>query len=750
MGLMLPFVEDDAARVSALRKLKLLDTSPQETFDRITRYCADIFNAPLGLLTLVDQERQWFLSSVGVAVEETPREQSFCNHAIASGICLAVEDAREDRRFATNSLVTGEPRIRSYLGQPVRGPSGHFLGALCIADTQPRAFDDRDRARLGFFASVVEDLIRAHSDSITMARLNKLLWREGQALKKSSQFLKQAEKVGGIGAWELDLKTGSLRFSDHMYALSGLAIGEPMDTKRALTFYHEEDRARVDEAIRQCAIEGGSFDYEASLVTFDSSARRIRCVGERLRDGNSNGAKVVGVMQDITEAYLANLALKRAADYDSLTGVYNRHAFDRSLREKIQEHRRTQEKLSLALVDLDGFKDINDTFGHVIGDVVLEEVSARILAVLGEGTILARWGGDEFALLPPVGSSLMEVSSLAEAAMDAVGEQIEVCGQRLQLSGTCGIAWFEEGMGTKELVRRADLALYEGKKRERGAIHYYHSRLELQNQTRQGAIAQVRAALDGDRVYAAYQPIIDLAHGSVIGFESLMRLNTRAGGKLTATEVLPALLDPVISRGITDRMLRSLCEDVPRLQAAHPSLEFVSLNVAEADLLSRGFAQKLLASLSHANVSTKMISLEVTETMLLVNDNGTVRRVLDQLHDEGVSIALDDFGTGFSSLSHLRDFPIDKVKIDCSFTQAMTADWQARTIVQALIAMAENMGIQVVAEGIETEEQRDLLTQMRCGLGQGFLFSPALDVGSVTLAALGNRAALLTAVRKAA
>lgn len=735
---MLPLVKDDVGRVTALRELKLLDTPPQATFDRITDHLAQLFDCRFSLVSLVDEDRQWFLSSVGVDLTETPREQSFCNHAIAAGDRLTVEDALRDVRFATNPLVTGEPHIRSYLGHPVRGPRGHFLGALCVADDRPRTFSADDFGRLECLASVVEDLIRAHSEKVAATKLNKLLWEETCALIKSSQLLKQAEKVGGIGAWELCLQSRTMRFSDQMYALSGLQVGEPINTKRALEFYAEEDRPRIDQAIRQAAMNGVPFDYEADFFKADGSFRRIRCVGERLERNETSSPRVVGVVQDISDAHHANLALKRAADYDSLTGIFNRHAFDRSLQEKIQEHRRTKQKVSLVLLDLDGFKDINDTFGHVIGDVVLEELSARVLKALDEGTVLARWGGDEFALLPPLGSSLIEVSSLAEAALAAIGSQVEISGQKLQLSGTAGIAWFEEGMAARELIRRADLALYEGKRRERSAIHFYNPVLETCNKARQSAIAEVRAALDEERLFAAYQPIVNLTDGRVVGFESLMRLNTRAGGRLTATEVLPALLDPILSREITERILRSLCSDLSTLQAAQPDLKFVSVNVAEADLLGRGFAQKLLASLSDAKVSTQKVTLEITETMLLVNDNGTVRKVLNELHEAGVAIALDDFGTGFSSLSHLRDFPIDKVKIDSSFVQAMTGDWQARTIVQALIAMAKNMNIQIIAEGIETEEQRQLLQQMGCALGQGFLFSPAMDLGSLTLSGMSN------------
>lgn len=734
---MVPFVKDDVRRVTALRELRLLDTPAHPNFDRLTHHCAELLNCPFSMLTLVDEGRQWFLSSHGFAVKETSREDSFCNYVVASGTALKVESARDDSRFSENPFVRGEPYLRSYLGYPVRGPKGDLLGALCVADIRTRTFGAADFAHLEFLAAIVEDLIRAHSEGLVAARLNRLLRNETRALTKSSQLLKQAEKVGRIGAWELSLEAQSLRFSDQMYALSGLRPNEEIDTRRALDFYAPEDRPRIEKAIRRAAIDGDPFDYEADFLPADGSVRRIRCFGERLDGDKGSSPRVVGVVQDISDVYRANLALKRAADYDSLTGVYNRHAFDKNLHQKIQEHRRTGQKLSLILLDLDGFKDINDTFGHVVGDLVLEEISARVRKAIDESTILARWGGDEFALLPPLGSSLVEVTALAETVLRAIGSQVDISGQKLQLSGTAGIGWFQEGMAARELIRQADLALYEGKKRERSAVHYYHPRLELQNQTRQRAIAEVRAALDDKRVFAAYQPIIDLSDGCLIGFESLMRINARGEGRLTATDVLPALLDPVLSRDITEAMLQSVCRDMGFLMKNRSDLNFISLNVVEADLLSRGFGHKLLHSLAAAGIRGQQLTLEITETMLLVNDNAVVRDVLTQLHNAGIAIALDDFGTGFSSLSHLRDFPIDKVKIDCSFVQAMTNDWQARAIVQALIAMAKNMNIQVIAEGIETEQQRQLLQQMGCAFGQGFLFSPAMEPGALILENFG-------------
>ena len=618
-----------------------IDTLPQESFNRITRHCADVFYSAYSQFILIDEDGSSFVSIQGFETEGKSCPNEFIEYITENNIPLVVEDASSDVRFSFDPLVQ-KPRVRSFLGYPVRGSRSSPLGVICIADRQVRSFDEEDLRRLECLAFLAEDLLEAHKKSVGFDQPTHFNEKTCPS-HLSSQLLKQAEKIGKIGAWELNLEDQALHFSDQMYVLSGLQPQEKIGIAEALEFYSINDRPRIEDAIRQAAMVGTPFDYEANFRKGDGPTRRIRCIGERLEGDDKISPRIVGVVQDISDAHHATLALQRAADYDSLTGLYNRHAFDRSLQKEIQEHRLSGMNLSLILLDLNGFKDINDTFGHIIGDVVLEELSTRIQKAVDDTAVLARWGGDEFALIPPLGSSTTQVTAIAEAVLAAIGSQVEISGQKLQLSGTAGIAWFEDGMSARELIRRADLALYEGKKRERSAAHYYHRALENRNQARQRAIAEVRTALNEDRIFAAYQPVVSLTDRSIIGFESLMRLNTRAQGRLTATDVLPALLDPLLSKDITEKMLQSVTCDMKTLQAAQPDLQFVSVNVAEADLLGRGFAEKLLFLMSSTDMPINQMSLEITETMLLVNDNGTVRSVLNELHEAGVTIALDDF-----------------------------------------------------------------------------------------------------------
>ncbi len=450
--------------------------------------------------------------------------------------------------------------------------------------------------------------------------------------------------------------------------------------------------------------------------------------------GDPDGsAKLVGVCQDITDFHQTKTELERAARYDSLTGLLNRYAFDRMVQTRISEAKRNGQPVSIVMLDLDGFKDINDKFGHVVGDVVLEDIGDRIARATPPEAVAARWGGDEFAIVLPSALGIPQALEIANNLIAEVEYQTDIAGHRLDLGATAGVACSTANISVKELVRRADTALYFGKRREPGTAHAYCEAMEEENFARQKAIEEVQSALRDGRIYVGYQPIVDMKTRDTVGFEALMRLTSLAGDRLTAGQVLPALVAPTISRKIGKRMLSMIGDEFEQLEHSYPTLGYVSINASETDLLSREFARQFLANLWEKGVDPAKVTLEITETMLLVEDTRGVRNTLLALREAGIKIALDDFGTGYSSLSHLRDFPIDKVKIDGSFIRSLPTSAQSRTIVMALIQMANGMGLDIIAEGIETEEQREILTQMGCRYGQGYLFGAAQDVGRISL-----------------
>lgn len=721
----MPTIQDDGKRVASLANLRLLDSPKQAAFDRITRHCADIFDCSIALISLVDEHRQWFLSSVGVDMQETPREVSFCSHTIESGHTLLVPNAAIDARFCNFPSVIEPPAIRSYLGVPIKSPDFQFIGTLCVVDHREDHFKPSDITRLEALAETIEDLIAAHSQVLLTSYLGSSLGARRSRLKLSDRIFKQTEKIAKLGSWEYDIETQRLSWSDEAFVIFGSPENPPTTIEETFPYYPPEDRELVAKVVTQILQDRVPFEFESGLNAADGTFKRMRAMGEYLEGDKHSPARLVGVIQDITETYQARLALQRAADRDPLTNLYNRNAFDRLLQNAFQDIRKTGAHAYLMMLDLDGFKDINDTFGHLVGDHVLTEISGRIRDALPCGTIVARWGGDEFVILTNLGLCFEGAKQLGNDILVSLQRHFDISGRKMAVSATCGLVEIDANSSAREIVRKADLALYYGKDREPGRVHVYAASLEKANHFRQAAIATVREALDDNRVYAGYQPIVELTTNRIVGLEALMRLRSISGKQITASEVLPAILDPILSRDIGERMLLYVCRELAELELAHPGIQSISINATEADLLSRDFVDNVLSSLAHAGISPAKITLEVTETMLMVNDTETVRNVLSSLSAAGMSIALDDFGTGFSSLSHLRDFPIDKVKIDSSFIKSFNDDHQSRLIVHALVNMASNLGMQVIAEGVENEAQRSLLLQLGCNLGQGYLYSPA-------------------------
>lgn len=431
------------------------------------------------------------------------------------------------------------------------------------------------------------------------------------------------------------------------------------------------------------------------------------------------------VVEDLFAGQSDHLALQRAAEIDGLTGLLNRTAFGRRVAAEIQLAKSSVPGPVVMMFDLHGFRYVNDTYGHLYGDLVLEELGERLRAVLPLDHA-ARWSGNVFTVLLPEGASDFDVTAYAGAILGLLAQPVRISSAVLNLRASCGVVRHVDGDKAGEMLHRAELALHQGKQRSRD-IHVYDPHCEDRERIRILAEAEVHAALESDRIFIGYQPIVNLRDRAIQGYEALMRVTQPDGKVLTAGQLLPALSNPGLSRRIATRMTALVAAEFANVARITPGSCYVSLNATEADLLSDAFAPMLLETLAGCDIAPDRVMLEITETML-VSDLDKVKTVLDALKTQGMQIALDDFGTGYSSLTHLKMFPIDKVKIDRSFVKDIVHDQSARSIVAAVVAMARNLSIEVIAEGVEDEAQAALLLRMGCASGQGYLFSPARNI----------------------
>ncbi len=700
------------ARLACLKRLDLKTIPDPEIFSRITALTTWTLDCPIALVSIVEAERQWFLGKAGLALDETPISQSFCAVCIAKPGPLLIADAACDPRFSDNPLVTGPPHIRSYLGVPIQFDDGEVLGTLCAISPKPGCFDERHIKPLAMLAEMVEQNI------VLYARTRELRGSHA-ALCAAGKVFRQAEQAAHVGSWRVDIATRKLYWSDQVRRLHGVDATYPLSVEEALGFYREGDRPMVSQQLEAAIRHGTPIQFEAQIRRKDGALRRVKVMGERIEIAGKPES-VAGIVQDWTEEYLSNLALKRAAEHDRLTGLYNRAEFDRRLGIAMQTA--DQLPVTVAILDLDGFKEINDTLGHVAGDKVLIGLADRFQRLIDPDVFLARWGGDEFALLFPSRMGLAEAEQYAAGLLAEIRAFSDENPQFEVLGATCGIARVAEALPGEEVIRRADMALYRGKQEAVGTVICWDETLEARQSARKAAMTRLRAALDNEDAFAAYQPIVDLENGQIASFEALLRLPDGQGGVLAACEIFSALLDPTLSRRVSHMMIRQIVKDAPQIIDAFGSDCRIGINLSEADLREGNFAQHVLDELARSGLTAKNLTIEVTETMLLSDETGGLRSSLHLLHQAGCTIALDDFGTGFSSLSNLRKFPIRKLKIDREFIANIANDSQSRLIIQAIVEMGRGLGLTVVAEGVETREQEQFLRQIGCNRVQGFLY----------------------------
>jgi diguanylate cyclase (GGDEF)-like protein/PAS domain S-box-containing protein len=706
----------DTLRLDAIRNLGLEAVPDRDLFSRITLLATTMLGCPIALISVVEQERQWFLGRTGTDLVETPITDSFCAVCVQSEAPLLIADARLDPRLCDNSLVTGPPFIRSYLGVPIRSDEGVLLGTLCAISPEPGAFTPEQIAPLAMLAELAEQSLALHARTRALSVAN-------AALQQSTQIFRQAERAVNVGSWWVDLATRQLHWSDQVFAITGLEAGPSINVRDVVQLYQPQDRAMVSKAMDDTIEDGKPFMFETTIHRRDGEMRRIRVVGERI-DVDGQPDCVAGIIRDCTEEHLRNVALKRAAERDQLTGLYNRASFDRRLAKAMQ--RVEAEPVTVALLDLDGFKDVNDTLGHLVGDRVLESVSEALKQRIAPGMFLARWGGDEFALLFPPAMTLEDVTGFLDGLLAEFAELPPLGSALLKLGATAGVARMETAASSEEIMRRTDLALYRGKEAGRGTVVCWDRQIEARQSERQRAIARLRSALNGGRAIAAYQPIVELESGRVVSVEALLRLRDEDGELIVASEIFAALLDPDLSRRVSRVMLDQVVADGPAILALFGPDTRIGINLSEADLRQGDFVRHLIEVIDDSALSPHNITIEVTETML-IDAGGQLRASLAMLDQCGFTICLDDFGTGFSSLTHLRAFPIHKVKIERDFIAAIGEDHQARLIIQAIVQMGHSLGLRVVVEGVETEEQEIFLRAIGCRHVQGYRYGrPAL------------------------
>lgn len=497
---------------------------------------------------------------------------------------------------------------------------------------------------------------------------------------------------------------------------------------------HPEDRPRVLTS-QSAALEGGAAywheEYRFRVASGHWIEIRTRCVIVRNDDGQP--VRLVGSMLDITQQKTAEAELNWAAHHDPLTKLPNRTLYQERKRVAIDAAKQDGHCVALIVLDLNNFKELNDTLGHAAGDRVLENTAERLLGSLPEKATVARLGGDEFAIILPELAAPNAYAGPMDSVSAALAEPILFGDLRVPVNFSAGVAiWPRDGDDPAELLIAADLALYAAKEQMPGTVLEFTPSLKGAAERRSNMLKLARQALEEDRIIPFYQPKIDLRTGRVMGWEALLRIRSLNNEILPPSEIAAAFLDSEIAVQLTDRMFARVFSDLADWQAAGINPGRIAVNVSAADFRQNALADRLQSHPNVAGQSLSAIDIEVTETVLIGQLGPEVSRMLRELRTLGVMVALDDFGTGYASLTHLQEFPVDVIKIDRSFIERIDAsDPKATAVIDAVLQMAKRLGMQTVAEGIETVEQARYLRARGCSIGQGYLFDrplPAADV----------------------
>lgn len=504
--------------------------------------------------------------------------------------------------------------------------------------------------------------------------------------------------------------------------LLGYAPGSQEGTPFA-SLVHPDDLERLAEVFAALLAEpGGVRTAEIKVLSATGEWRHMEVVAaNRLADPAVNG--IVANVRDVTERAEAAGRLSWQAFHDVLTGLPNRALLSDRLGQAVARGRRAGEVTALLFLDLDRFKLVNDSFGHDAGDQLLVEVAQRLSRVVRDGDTVARLGGDEFVILLERVLDIGEVTRLAERVGAAVAEPVELVAGPVTITVSVGIA-LDGGLGGEHLLRDADTALYRAKERGRNRYQVFNDALRAAAVRRMAVEQNLRDALANDHLAVHYQPIVDLADGSMAGAEALLRVPGPGGTLESPADHIGVADESGLIVPIGALVLEDACASLVRWRDAFGSGApgHVSLNVSGRQLAASTFTDLIRGTLNRHGLVPGDLVLEFTESTVIGADRSTLRAV-NWLHEQGVGLSVDDFGTGYSSLAYLKRFPITWLKLDRTFVAGLGSDASDTEIVKAVVSLGQSLGLSVVAEGIETPDQLHRLRELGCSCGQGYLLA---------------------------
>lgn len=485
----------------------------------------------------------------------------------------------------------------------------------------------------------------------------------------------------------------------------------------------------------------GEFRTTLPLIKKSKDTVLISLSSSLLRDDNGVPVEIVSYGQDVTELYKQKNILHYQANYDALTGLPNRVFFRDRLIHNIEKAKRHKTAFALFFIDLDKFKNINDSLGHDVGDKVLKAVSKRLKSVIRKEDSLARLSGDEFTVIMDNLHHPDDASILAQKILDVLAEPLYIDDNMLYVSGSIGISHYpKDAEDAKYLLKYADTAMYKAKKEGRDNFQFYSSDMTKQALEYMSMKTSLQQAIDNDEFVVHYQPQINTFDNTLVGLEALVRWQHPEKGLLFPDSFITMAEETGLIAKIDKLVMKKAMKQISKWHRAGLNPGLLAVNLSVQQLECHTFVENIKEQLKKYNFNAKWLELEITEGQMMRKPEEVIKK-LTEIHDLGVSISIDDFGTGYSSLSLLKRLPINRLKIDRSFVKDLPKDEDDVAIVQAIIALANSLKLDLIAEGVETTEQKDFLSENNSTFVQGYLYSPPLPVNKMRAVLLKRKAA---------
>ena len=598
----------------------------------------------------------------------------------------------------------------------------------------------------GYETGAVDYLFKPIDPQILISKVKNflLLHQQRTALKASEERYKRlVEGIPDI-IYAFSKKRGCIYCSTQVKQILGYTpehlIKHPFQWSEAI---HADDLPRVNDAIRQFH-EGIPFDIEYRIK--DAAGKwlwfRDRSIDSRVEGGEPI---IDGIATDITLQKEAEEVLTRLAEHDQLTNLATRKVFNEFQQRAMFRAKRYHRSMAILFLDMDHFKEINDNFGHAAGDLLLKSVAKRLNACIRSSDLVARLGGDEFAIVLDELSQPEDAARVAQKILESMDEPHRVDGRRLRAGISIGIAIYNDDVESiDELNKCADIAMYHAKKTGRNTFHFFSDQMHAKALRHAQLKKDLGTAIQNQELFLLYQPQIDLNTKRIRGFEALLRWRHNEFGKTGPAAFIHLAEEKGLILPIGEWVLHEVCSNDSFLLQDPPetpqAIE-IAINVSPKQLRERFFAREIEQIITDGRLSPRQLTIEITESMIMENPR-TAKEILSRIRSLGVKIAIDDFGTGYSSLSYLATLPIDIIKIDISFVHSIGKSKVHEAIVKTIIALAGNLGLEVVAEGVETAFQSDFLLDHHCHIMQGYYFGRPVDQAAAK--ELINKEILLT------